>query len=140
VPMLLCMRLIDWSVHGVPGTPGHVLTRDLLTFAIGWTGFALISHHVAGALGRAQRWPGYIAIWNWCNVVQYALLLLASIPVLLHAPAPVSEAAELITVGWALWLEWFATRLALDLDPIQAAALVIIDFALGLVLAALSGG
>jgi hypothetical protein len=139
LPALLCMRLIDWTVSGVPAGAAHALGLDLLVFLTGWLGFAVISHRLAMRIGRADRWPGFIAVWNWCNVVQYGLLLLAALPVLLRAPAPVSEAAELIALGWALWLEWFATRLTLDVPPITAAGVVLLDLSLGLLLAAAAG-
>lgn len=138
LPMLLCLRLIDWAVAGMPASPAVSLGRNLLVFAVGWVGYAVLSHHLAGRLGKAQRWPAFIAVWNWCNVVQYGLLLLAAIPVLLHAPAPVIEAAELIALGWALWLEWFATRLTLGVNALTAVALVGVDLTIGLLLAGLS--
>lgn len=139
VPMLLCLRLIDWTLGGVPAAPTTDLARNLLAFAVGWAGFAVVSHLAAERLlDRAERWPGYIAVWNWCNVVQYALLLAAALPALLHAPAPVSEATQLIALGWALWLEWFATRLALNVGPWSAAGLVGLDVAIGLLMAAVA--
>lgn len=138
-PALLAMRLIDWTAGGPPAAPGHVLALDLLVFVTGWAGFAIISHALVARLGRAQRWPAYIAAWNWCNVVQYMLLLIASLPVLLHAPAPVAEATELIGMGWALWLEWFVTRLALNLPGLAAAGLVLLDLSIGLLLASAAG-
>jgi len=105
----------------------------------GWTGYEVLSRTVHERLGRARRWAGYITVWNWCNVVQYALLLLGSLPVLLHAPEPVSQTAALVALGWALWLEWFATRLALDLPGLAAAALVTLDLSVGLLLAGAAG-
>ncbi len=138
-PALLAMRLIDWTVQGRPPAPGHALGLDLLMFVIGWAGFAIISRTLVAAMGRAGRWPGFIAIWNWCNVVQYALLLAAAIPVLLRAPEPVQQVSELIAIGWALWLEWFATRIALDIPGMAAAGLVALDLSIGLLLSAAVG-
>ncbi len=138
-PALIGMRLIDWAAQGVPARPGHALALDLLVFIVGWTGYALLSRTLLGAMGRGQRWPTYIAVWNWCNVVQYALLLLGSLPAVLHAPEPVAEVATLVTLGWALWLEWFATRLALDLPGLAAAGLVAFDLSFGLLLSAAAG-
>ncbi len=139
VPALIGMRLIDWTAQGVPARPGHALALDLLVFVVGWTGYAVLSRSVATMLGRGQRWPTYIAVWNWCNVVQYALLLLGSLPVLFHAPEPVSQAAALVALGWALWLEWFATRLALNLPGLAAVGLVALDLSVGLLLSAAAG-
>ncbi len=139
VPALLSMRLIDWTVQGLPADPAHALALDLMVFVVGWTGYAVASRTLAAALGRGQRWPAFIAAWNWCNVVQYALLLLSSLPVLLHAPALIAQASELVALGWALWLEWFVTRLALDLPGLPAAGLVALDLSIGLLLSAAAG-
>ena len=51
-------------------------------------------------------------MWNWCNVVQYLLLVLAGLPLLLGAPDWIDQTAGLVALGWALWLEWFAARVA----------------------------
>lgn len=139
LPALLAMRLIGWTVQGVPADPGHALALDLLVFITGWAGFAVISHAAVGALGRASRWPGFIAIWNWCNVVQYGLLLLGAVPVLLRAPEPVQQVCGLVALGWALWLEWFAARIALGVTGLAAAGLVGLDVAIGLLLSGLAG-
>jgi hypothetical protein len=139
VPALIGMRLIDWTAQGVPGRPGHTLALDLLVFVVGWTGYAILSRTVVARLGRGPRWPLYITVWNWCNVVQYALLLLGSLPMLLRAPEPVSQATALVALGWALWLEWFATGLALDLPGMPAAGLVALDLSVGLLLSAAAG-
>ncbi|HEY5301106.1 MAG TPA: hypothetical protein VIJ55_10560 [Acetobacteraceae bacterium] len=139
LPALLAMRLIDWAVQGRPATPGHALALEFLVFLVGWSGYAVVSRGLVAAMGRAARWPGYIAVWNWCNVVQYVLLLAASIPVLLRAPAPVQEVSELVALGWALWLEWFATRIALDVPWVAAAGLVALDMSIGLLLSGIAG-
>ena len=139
VPALVCMRLIDWKVSGTPPDPAHAIGLDLLIFLVGWLGFAVLTRSLVARIGRVHRWPGYIAVWNWCNVVQYVLMLLAAIPLLFHAPAPISEAAELVALGWALWLEWFATRLTLDVPALVAGAFVLLDLSLGLLLAAVAG-
>ncbi len=138
-PALVSMRLIEWTAQGRPANPGHALMLDLLVFVIGWTGYAVISRTLVAALGRAGRWSAYIAAWNWCNVIQYALLLLASIPLLLRAPAPVAATSELVALGWALWLEWFTARLALDVPGMAAAGLVALDLSIGLLLSAAAG-
>lgn len=110
----------------------HGFALDLLGFAIGWLAFALASHAMANRLGRARLWPRFIAAWNWCNVVQNLLLIAGSLPVLAGAPTWFSQATWLVATGWALWLEWFASRLALELPPLTAAALVALDIAIGL--------
>ena len=113
---------------------------DLLSYIIGWIGFALLSRPIAEAMGAAPHWPRFIVLWNWCNVVQYLLLVLASVPGLLGAPALVQEAVSLIAIGWALWLEWFAIKLALEVSTLAALGLLGLDLSIGLALTALGQG
>ena len=141
LPAFICLRLLG----GSPGpVPAHDFALDLLSYVIGWIGFALLSRPVVEAMGCAPRWPRFIVVWNWCNVVQYLLLVLAAVPGLLGAPALVQQAVSLFAIGWALWLEWFAIRLALESSVLAAAGLVGLDLSIGLALTALgqamSGG
>jgi hypothetical protein len=128
----------------MPPHAAHVFALDLLSYGIGWCGFAVLSYRLVGAMGLSERWPRCIALWNWCNVVQYLLLVVFSIPGLLGAPAPLDQAAQLVGLGWALWLEWFVFRLTLGIGFAAAAGLVVLDVAIGVLLAAvgvtLAGG
>lgn len=130
VPGFLCLRMLDWLDSGIPLRLGHALATDLLGYVIAWTGFALVSRSVARRLGRVEQWPRYIAAWNWCNVAQYALLVMAGLPGLLGVPEFLQQTLGLIALGWALWLEWYATRLALEVDVLPAVGLVLLDIAL----------
>jgi hypothetical protein len=139
LPAFLCLHLMDWAGGGMPPAPAQSLSLDFMGYIIGWVGFALLSHGLARFMGRGALWPRFITAWNWCNVVQYLMLVAAGMPALLGLPAPLSQTAWLVAMGWALWLEWYATRLALSIPGGQAAALVGLDFALGLFLVALTG-
>jgi hypothetical protein len=137
LPAFVCLRLLAWTGPGLL-RPAHVFAADLLSYLIGWCGFAVLSHRLIGVMGLADRWPRFIALWNWCNVVQYLLLVVFSIPGLLGAPALLDQAAQLFALGWALWLEWFAFRLTLQIGMVPAAGLVALDVAIGVLLAAVS--
>lgn len=138
LPAFLCLHLMDWSAGGAPAAPARTLLLDLAGYVIGWVGFALLSHRIARAIDRAALWPRFIAAWNWCNVVQYLMLVAAGVPGLLGAPALADETVWLVAMGWALWVEWYATRLALAVPGRTALALVGLDFALGIFLVALT--
>jgi hypothetical protein len=137
LPAFICLRLLS---GGAGPVPAHDFALDLLSYIIGWIGFALLSRPVIEAMGCMPRWSRFIVVWNWCNVVQYLLLVVAAVPGLLGAPAMVQEAASLIAIGWALWLEWFAIRLALEVSTLAALALVGLDLSIGLALTALGQG
>ena len=91
-------------------------------------------HRLAPVLGRAPRWGRFIVLWNWCNVIEGMLVVIGGLPGLFGAPEVIGEACELIAIGWALWLEWYATRLALGVGPLIATSLVLLDVFIGIVL------
>jgi hypothetical protein len=127
LPIFVMFHVLDWLAGAGPVDPPHVMVLDLLTFPISWAGFALISIPLVRMLGAEQEWPRYITAWNWSNLAQYLLLFVASVPAVLHVPAIASETCALVGYGWALWLEWFVTRLVLNLSPTAAALLVAVD-------------
>lgn len=133
LPAFVCLQLMDLAqAASLPPRAGHGFALQLLGYAIDWAAFALISRSIAASMGRLEQWPRFIAAWNWCNVIQYLLLTTASLPPLLGLPDIVGQTTWLIASGWALWLEWYATRLALGVSPLQAAGFVALDEAMGI--------
>lgn len=128
LPPMVALRFADWAANGgMPANAGRLLTLDLLVYLVSWLAFAVFSARVAERIGRSARWPWFISIWNWCNVVGNTMLLGGMVPRLLGAPSMLDQAAEVVVVGWALWLEWYATRLALGVGPLLAAWFVMLD-------------
>lgn len=135
LPAFILLRLLAWSEVAAPAYPLRSLVAGILFYIIGWAGYAILSHRAVTALGRAALWPRYIVAWNWCNVVQYALFIAASVPGLLGVPDWLQQTLSLIALFWALWLEWFAARLALQVGVLPALLLVGLDVLIGLLLA-----
>ncbi len=133
LPPFLATLALAAQVGGPTLTVRHV-ALDFLGFVIGWAGYAVVSHHLAGALGRARQWPRFIATWNWINLIQYLILLLATLPAL-SGSAPVAQLAALAGQAWALGIEFHAIRLSLEVSPLQAAGMMLPDIAIGLGLA-----
>lgn len=129
LPGFMALHVMDWLVSG--GATGVGFVQDLLGYLVGWLGFAVLSHRIAVLTGRAALWPRYIAAWNWCNVVQYLMLVVAGVPAVVGAPDWMVETAWVVAMGWALWLEYFTTRLALAMPARQAIGMVLLDFCLG---------
>ncbi len=127
LPGFLLLR----AIGSEPGAFVDGLLRDLLSFAISWLGFALITFEMARLLQRQPVWPRFMAAWNYCNVVQYMLLMAASMPALLGLPLWMSQTCWLVALGWSIWLEYFAARTALRLSSAQAIGVVAADFLLG---------
>ena len=132
VPVIVGIRLIAWAENGVPATGGRILLRDLMVYAVSWLVFAIMSYRIAGSLGRTEQWPRFIVAWNWCNVVGNLIVMFGGVPGLLGVPSVVDQATEVVALGWALWLEWYAVRLAFGAGPLLAAYLVMLDQIIGL--------
>ena len=127
LPIFVAFHVLDWLTGIGPVDPPRLMVLDFLTFPISWAGFALISVPLVRKLGAEHQWPRYISAWNWSNLAQYALLFVSSLPAVLHAPPIASETCALVGYGWALWLEWYVTRLVLKLSPTAAALIVAVD-------------
>jgi hypothetical protein len=140
LPGFVALHVMDWVIGGAVGSIARSFAQDLLGFIIGWVAFALLSHRVAEVTGRAALWPRYITAWNWCNVVQYLMLVVATLPALLGFPAWMIQTTWLVAIFWALWMEYFVTRLALNLPKGMAIAMVALDFGLGIAVAFVIAG
>jgi hypothetical protein len=138
LPAIVCLQLMTWMQYGVPSHAGHAMGLDIIGYLVGWLAFALLSFHLAPRFGSGARWPRFIAAWNWCNVIENLLLVLGGIPGLLGAPPIIDEAAQIAAIGWALWIEWFATKQALGTTNMVAVLLVVLDQVIGLLLAGLN--
>jgi hypothetical protein len=138
IPSVICRLLMSWAVSGLPRDPGHSAAREVIVFVLGWLVFVEVTHRLAPIIGRTERWGRFIVLWNWCNVIEGVLVVVGGIPGTLGAPAIVDQAFELISIGWALWLEWYATRLALQVGPLAAASFVVLDQSIGIMLASLA--
>jgi hypothetical protein len=139
--MALCFPVF-LGLHALGGAkPGLLpLAYDSMGFVLGWLGFVVLSHRLALEMGRAALWPRFVALWNWCTLVQYLLLTATVLPPLLGVPALLSQTVWLAALGWAIWLEWTAVRVGLVLPGGKAALVVVVDIALGVLVMRLVGG
>lgn len=132
LPSVLYLATLDWP-NGAP--PPHVLAelaRQGMTFVVAWLAFAAFTHRMAPRLNRAHLWAPMIVAWSWCNVPENMLLVLGTIPGTFGAPHIVDQVAQVATFGWALWIEWFAFRLAFGAGPLLAVWLVMVDQSIGI--------
>ena len=119
---------------------GIASVREFASFVLAWLGYAVLSYHLASAMGRAEDWPRFVVLWNWSNLVQYLLMACALTPALFGAPPIIGQTGWVVAMGWSLWLQWSATRIGLDLPGGRAALLVAADMALSMVMLRLTAG
>ncbi len=133
LPAFLGLRLLSWSLQGEPRNGLMIaLAAELVGYVVSWAGYALASKLLAEQAQRGAHWPHFIAAWNWCNLVQYLLLLALMLPPLLGLPNWLGNGLGLVALGYALWLEWFVARAALAVAGPTAVMFVLLDLVLGL--------
>ena len=132
LPSVVCLKLLDWVAGGVPSHAPLELGRYLLAFLVGWLLFVCVSHAIAEKLNRQAQWPRFIAIWAYCSIIENTVVAIGGLPGALGAPSVIDQAAALATAGWAFWLEWYAIRLSLQVGPLTAAVMLIVDFGIGI--------
>ena len=125
-----------------PGAPHAASpTRAAIVFAIGyvvtWSAYPLAIAYVANALGRWPRYFRYVAVYNWASIVQYALVLLATL-LAEFLPVPVAGLVLLAAMLVALVYEWFIARVALEISPLAAAGIVALDVAISVIVNAVA--
>ena len=121
--------------------PTRVVVVDFIAYVIGWIAFPLAMVSVAEFLDREKRYIDYIVALNWAAVPQVLLFLMAAVVAegLGSAPALVHLVGILVTAAVALYY-WFIARIALDVTPLQAAALVGLDVVITIVIGGISEG
>jgi hypothetical protein len=130
--MALCLPM--FFVLGRIAGAGESLndwTIEALGFVIAWLGFALAAEAMAGMAGRSAEWPRFIAAWNWTTLFQYVALVVGSV-FGLAIGGGVAQIASIAVLSYALWLEWFATKHALNIPGPAAVMFVLLDLAIGL--------
>jgi hypothetical protein len=137
LPAVVCLKLLDWIASGVPSNVPVELGRYLMLFLVGWLLFVWVSHHIALVLNKQEHWPRFIAIWGYCSVVENTLVAIGGLPEALGAPSIVGQACQLVTFGWALWLEWYAIRLSLQVGGLTAGIMLVLDFSIGVFMTAM---
>ena len=144
LPGFLALKLLSWAAEPPAAGFGRGLAAELIGYVVAWAGFALASRPLAEAQGRKAEWPRFIAAWNWANVVQYLVLLALTVPAALGLPDVLAHGLSLAALGYALWLEWFVAKSALQLSGGVAAMFVMLDLLLGIFIGGfvgrLSGG
>jgi hypothetical protein len=138
LPSVLCRLLMSLAVDGIPANAAHLAGREVIVFVLGWLVFVEVTHSLAPTIGSAERWGRFIAVWNWCNVIEGVLVVVGGLPGTFGVPAVIDQACELVTIGWALWLEWYATRVAFGVGPLTAVGLALLDQSIGIIIASLA--
>jgi hypothetical protein len=117
----------------------RMIAAETIHYVISWVAFPLLMLPLTDWLRRRDRYFGFIAAYNWCQVPQtvvFALVALAGAIGLLSAEGMLI--ADLVAGIAALIYEWFVSRVALAVSWFRAALVIFIDVVLATVLSHIS--
>ena len=135
LPAYILLVLIRQADVLAEVSPLRFLVVEAIAYVISWTAFAVLMMDLSRLLDRADRYFGFLCVYNWSAVIQVSVYL----PVLVIAelgllPGEVAELAVFLITAAILVYQWFIIRVALNLPPISAAGLVFIDMILSIVI------
>ena len=140
--VLLAMRVSvgDWQRSG--GL--RIVTVETIGYVIGWVAFPLLMMTVTQRLGRAHRFFDFMVPYNWCQLPQSALFVLAGLAVEggMLGPQP-GESIGIVAVFATLvyeWYVWYIARVALDTTTLAAVFVALLDLVLGAVISQVTVG
>ena len=111
---------------------GYVLLR-LIAVIVDWLAFPAILALLARPMGIATRYVPYIVARNWAAVLVAAMF---AVPHLFHAlgvlPTGMLSFLLLILFGIAVWFAFVVVRTAMQVPPVLAIPIVILEIASGL--------
>jgi len=115
-------------------TGGYVLAW-LIAVTIDWLAFPVILALLAQPMGIATRFVPFIVARNWAAVLVNAII---AAPHLLHAlgalPTGAMPFVQMILFGIVIWFAYIVVRTAMQVPPVLAVPIVILEIACGFVI------
>jgi hypothetical protein len=118
--ILLTMRVTtaEWDASG----GARIILVETIGYVISWVLFPLVMLPVSRALGREHRFFDFMVPYNWSQVPQSVLFVLAGLP----------GGAGMRVLGFVaayavMLYEWFIARVALEVSSLAAGLVVIVD-------------
>ena len=137
--ILLAFRVsaAHWAASGVP----RIVIVETIGYAISWVAFPLLVLSLTRWLDRENRFVPFIVVYNWSQIPQTALFVIAAAGAASGLfPGDVGNAVQFIAAVAVLVYEWYIARVALQVSASQAVPVVVLDVALGIVLSRITEG
>jgi len=123
------------QAYAMPDIGDYVLV-GMSRYLLGWALFPLVMYYLVQVLEAVDQYVPYIIVSNWISLVLTILILVPQtvlVNVGLIGPG-LWVLSEVALFGFQIWLLWFIARNALQIAGSQAAAVVVVDLILVLIL------
>jgi hypothetical protein len=108
---------------------------EIIAYVIGWTAFPLAAWYLLSALGKQDRYLGYIVAYNWANVLQICVYLpVTALDASGGLPDQIMVVLAMAATAAVIFYQYYIARTALEVDMPIAAGLVFMDLMLGILL------
>lgn len=138
----LFLQVPLWVIYNWPRRPERLveagfsleffLTFTAVQFLLGFFLTLLVIHQFARALGRAERFPLFVSVYNWGNLVVLGFLFLMQFLAWLAVPED-SKWADALVLGVFMAnfiYAWFCAHVSLKVSPGVAMGLTVLQFIL----------
>jgi hypothetical protein len=136
-PLFLALKLVAAPPIVAGADPVRLWLAEAIGYVTGWFALPLVMLGLARMMDRLERWPLFVCAWNWTNLAQIAVFLVAAVLAAL-LPRGLGQLVTLVALGYVLWLQWFVAREALAIPGPRAVAVVGVDLVLGLFISGLT--
>jgi hypothetical protein len=117
----------DLSDAEIAASLPRILAIEGIYYIIAWTAFPVFVHPIAVALGREQRYVGYIVAINWSQVIQYGVLIPVETLIFLGQGGGIGTFLGVVVFFALVFYLWFIAKTALDIPGTTAAGIVVLD-------------
>lgn len=133
-PMIVIWVFLDGfaTPDGTPFVASVIF--ESMTYVIGWLLFPVIAWHLLIFFDRDDRYPRFVAAYNWTALVQNGAFLVVHLTLsMMGAPDEARALAGVLVLGYVLFYAWFVARTVLDISPGPAVMIVALDLVVALV-------
>lgn len=130
-PLYVLFLLLHFQAGENDASFFRYVSIETIAYVITWVLFPLVMAGMTKFLGREDKFIAYIIAYNWASVWQNAVYL--PVQILIAAGVLSAEAGASFSIAVlmaVLFYVWFITRTALDVPVSTAAAIVVIDLLL----------
>lgn len=120
--------------------PWRYMAVQTIAYVIGWVAFPLAMVYISRLLDREDKLFRYIAAYNWFHLVRTAVLVPLALLSATGLPEEGLAFLSLIVLAALLMYDWFIASRALEIDPMFAGGLVMIDLFLGFMIDGVARG
>jgi len=132
-PFFLTLLVGRFAASQDPPVFVRYLLLETIAYVISWCAFPLVMKGLCRSLDRRHKYIQFIVAYNWSmvpqNVIYISIIVLGYIGVLSEG---MTNGFALMVLIWSLAYTGFVARISLDVPPITAVGIVVIDFLLSL--------